>query len=79
MMSETTRKINRFFKTAVKSDVDKIEEGAIFTDRQRKIYTMFYLRRQDINFIADTLCVCSDVINGELKTIRQKIMKVIDL
>ena len=78
-MSETTRKINRFFKTAVKSDVDKIEAGAIFTDRQREIYTMFYLKRQDINFIADTLCVCPDVVSYELKLIRQKIMKVVKL
>ena len=78
-MSETTRKINRFFKTAVKSDVDKIDSGVVFTDRQRKIYTMFYLKRNDINFIADTLCVCSDVVNSELRTIRQKIMKVVKL
>ncbi|MCM1223342.1 MAG: hypothetical protein NC548_53705 [Lachnospiraceae bacterium] len=71
-MSEITKKINRFFKTAVKS-------GVVFTDRQRKIYTMFYLKRQDINFIADTLCVCPMVIGKELKIIRQKIARVVDL
>lgn len=78
-MSEITKKINRFFKTAVKSDVDRIESGVVFTDRQRQIYTMFYLKRQDINFIADTLCVCPDVVNAELRTIRQKMVKVMEL
>lgn len=78
-MSETTKKINRFFKTAVKSDVDRVESGVVFTDRQKQIFTMFYLKKNDINFIADTLCVCSDVVNAELRTIRQKIMKVVKL
>ncbi len=72
-MSEESKKVNGFFKTAGKSDVEKAISDVLFTDRQRKIFDMFYVERRDVNFIADTLCVSADTVNKELRAIRNKI------
>lgn len=76
-MLDLIKFINSFFKQAVKEDVDNVKSKIILSERQEKIFEMFYIKRNDINFIADTLGVCPMVINNELKTIRQKIIKVI--
>ena len=77
-MSEIIKSINRFFKFAVRKDVEKVRNDIILSERQMKIFNMFYIERHDINFIADSLNVCSMVINNELKVIRIKLMKIID-
>lgn len=76
-MSDLIKFINSFFKQAIKEDVDEVKSKIILSERQEKIFEMFYIKRNDINFIADTLGVCPMVINNELKAIRQKIIKVI--
>ena len=76
-MSDLIKFINSFFKQAIKEDVDEVKSKIILSERQGKIFEMFYIKRNDINFIADTLGVCPMVINNELKAIRQKIIKVI--
>lgn len=77
-MSEIIKSINQFFKFAVREDVEKVRNDIILSERQMKIFNMFYIERHDINFIADSLNVCSMVINNELKVIRIKLMKIID-
>ena len=77
-MSAITRKINEFFRKAVKKDVDKIKSEIILSERQQQIFEMFYIKKQSIDFIADTLCVCRMVVNNELKIIREKIAKIIE-
>lgn len=76
-MSDLIKFINSFFKQAIKEDVNEVKSKIILSERQEKIFEMFYIKRNDINFIADTLGVCPMVINNELKAIRQKIIKVI--
>lgn len=76
-MSKDIQKVNGFFKSALKSDVDSVKEKIILSERQDKIFDMFYLKRQDIGFIADTLYVSVSVINSELKAIRNKMLRVI--
>ena len=76
-MSDLIKFINSFFKQAIKEDVNDVKSKIILSERQEKIFEMFYIKRNDINFIADTLGVCPMVINNELKAIRQKIIKVI--
>lgn len=77
-VSSVTKAINRFFKFALRRDVESVKNKMVFTDRQERIFEMFYVRRQSIDYIADTLCVCRMVINNELKTIRQKLTKIIE-
>lgn len=78
-MSQSVKDINRFFKTAIRSDVDRIKDDLLLSDRQDEIFHMFYIRKLDINYIADTLGVCPLVISKELKIIRKKLAKALDL
>jgi predicted DNA-binding protein YlxM (UPF0122 family) len=77
-MSKLVKFTNNFFKTAVRKDVEAISEDLLLTDRQRQIFEMYYIQKKDLNFIADTLGVCSVVISTELKLIRTKLAKVLD-
>ncbi len=78
-MSQSVKEINKFFKTAIKSDLNGVKEELLLSDRQDKIFHMYYIRKLDINFIADDLGVCSLVVSNELKTIRKKLVKVLGL
>lgn len=78
-MSQLVKGVNDFTKTAVKDDIEKIKADLLLSDRQEKIFHMYYIRRLDINFIADELGVCSLVISNELKIIRKKMGKVLGL
>lgn len=76
-MSTKSKAVNIFFKTAIKSDVDKIKDEIILSDRQDKIFTMYYIQRKDRNFIADTLYISATVVDRELRTIRDKILRIL--
>lgn len=78
-MSQLVKQINNFFRNAVKSDLDQVKEELLLSDRQDKIFHMYYIRRLDINFIADELGVCPLVISNELKIIRKKLSKLWNL
>ena len=78
-MSQSLKEINKFFKTAVKNDLDKIKPDLLLSDRQEQIFHMYYIRKLDLNCIADSLGVCPLVISNELKIIRKKLVKVLDL
>lgn len=76
-MSVIIKRINEFFRKAVKKDIDKINSEIILSDRQREIFEMFYVKKQNIDYIADSLCVCKMVVNNELKIIREKIARIL--
>lgn len=78
-MSQTIRKINNFFNNAISSDIEKINKNIILSERQEIIFRMKYLQKKDINFIADSLNVCPMVVNNELKIIRKKIARILEL
>ena len=78
-MSAIIRSINNFFRKAIKKDIDRISSEIILSERQKKIFEMFYIQKKNIDFIADSLCVCRMVVNNELKAIRGKIAKVLEL
>ena len=78
-MSIITKRINRFFKDATKEDVNRLSDKILLSERQEKIFTMFYIKKQNINFIADSLFVSTMTINNELKAIRKKISKVMEV
>lgn len=78
-MSQIIRKINNFFNNAISSDIEKINKNIVLSERQEIIFKMKYLQKKDINFIADSLNVCPMVINNELKIIRKKIVRILEL
>lgn len=76
-MSKQVKKINSFFREALRADVDNVRESIVLSERQCRIFDMFYVRKNDIGFIADSLNVCVSVVNEELRLIRGKILRVI--
>lgn len=76
-MGATVKKVNQWFRSATKTEIDKIKSEMALSERQLKIFDMFYIRRNDIGFIADSLFVSRSVVDVELKTIRNKLQKVI--
>ena len=69
--------VNSFFAGANRADVDGVKDKIILSDRQDTIFTMFYINKKDISYIADTLYVSPAVISRELKRIRDKILPII--
>ena len=78
-MSTTSKAVNAFFRDALRKDVDGLAYDLLLTKRQEQIYEMFYIQRQDINYIADSIGCCSRVVQKELKTIRKKIVNHLEL
>lgn len=71
-MSELVRRVNRFFSTASRSEIDELYDQLVLSDRQGKVFQMFYVRKLNIGYIADTLGFCSNVIDRDLQAIRKK-------
>jgi len=78
-VSATSKAVNEFFRDAVRKDVEGLSYELLLSDRQLQVYEMFYLKKQDINFIADTIGCCPRVVQKELKTIRKKIVNALGL
>lgn len=76
-MNFTVRKINKWFKNATRADVNDLLSKVVLSDRQTRIFEMFYIKRQNIGFIADSLFCSQTVVNEELFLIRDKISAVI--
>ena len=78
-MLEAVRKVNSYFKSATRPEVDSLLSQIILSERQLKIFDMYYIKKKDVGFIADSLGVCNLVVNIELKRIREKILKIITI
>ena len=76
-MSATVIRINSFFKHATRADVNELLTKIILSERQTRIFEMFYLKRQNIGYIADTLYISQRVVCEELNIIREKIQRAI--
>lgn len=76
-MHSIVRTINAYFKIATRADVNDLLSKIILSERQTRIFEMFYLKRQNIGFIADTLGFSERVISEELDLIRHKISAII--
>ena len=59
--------------------MNRLSDKILLSERQEKIFTMFYIKKQNINFIADSLFVSTMTMNNELKAIRKKISKVMEV
>lgn len=63
--------------TANREEIEAVLGKLILSDRQSQIVEMFYLRKLNINYIADTLGFCSNVVDRDLIIIRKKLDPVI--
>lgn len=76
-MNSNVRRINQWFRTATRADVNNLLSKIILSERQTRIFEMFYIKRQNIGYIADTLFCSPTVISEELFLIRDKISVII--
>lgn len=76
-MHYLVRTINDFFRHATVADVNKIRSEIILSDRQKDIFERYYIKKQTVSFIADTLCIGPRVVRTELSKIREKIQAVL--
>ena len=76
-MNTNVKKINEWFRSASRYDVNELLEKIFLSDRQTRVFEMFYIKRQNIGFIADTLGFSERVISEELEIIRCKISSII--
>ena len=71
------KEINKYFETATRADVNDLLSKIILSERQTRIFELFYIKDMNIGFIADTLGCSQSVISVELKEIRSKIYAII--
>lgn len=71
------RQINAWFRDVTKDDINSLLEKIVLSDRQLEVFEMFYIKRKNIGFIADTICFSQRVISKELEEIRHKISAII--
>lgn len=77
MINATVRKVNAWFRNASRADVDSLLSKVILSERQEKIFDMFYIRQKDLGFIADSLCMSYPAAKSELSSIREKILPLL--
>lgn len=71
------KQINAFFRDATKQDIQEIENKLSLTEFQVKVFSMYYVKKQNIGYIADILFCGRSKINDELKKIRNQIKKIL--
>lgn len=77
MTLNTVRIVNRFFNKATKSDIDKVMSEIVLSERQSKVYDLYFLKKHNVGFIADSLFISPTVIYREINRIRIKVFGVI--
>ena len=78
-MPSQVKAINEFVRYADKNDIKVILDNILLTERQSIIFEMKYVKGNDINFIADTIGLSSYAVDKELKKIRAKIAKYLEI
>lgn len=76
-MYDDVKIINNYFRNSTKKDIENLLSNILLSDRQEKIFNMFYIKKQNVGYIADTLFLSEPAIYLELRLIRKKIIKVI--
>lgn len=77
MKLNTVRIVNRFFNNATQSDIKEILSEIVLSDRQSKVFEMYFIKRHNVGFIADSLYISPTVIYREINRIRNKVFEVI--
>ena len=77
MTLNTVRIVNRFFNKATKSDIDKVMSEVVLSERQAEVFDMYFIKKKNVGFIADSLFISPTVIYREINRIRNKVFEVI--
>lgn len=75
-MSEITKKINQFFRLATKKEVQEIKDKIYISEHLEQVFTMYYIEKKNIGYIADITGYGVTKINSDLRLIREKINRL---
>ena len=76
-MSELSKRINQFFRSATRQEVKEIKDNIYISEHLEKVFNMFYLQKKDIDFIAYTTGYSRGKIEADLRLLRTKINKLL--
>lgn len=76
-MSELTKKINQFFRLATRKEVQEIKDKIYISEHLEQVFTMYYIERKSISYIADITGYGVTKINSDLRLLREKINKLL--
>lgn len=69
-MSSISKKVNAYFKLAIKKDIEYIENELILDENLQKIMKMFYVEHKSIDYIAYVMKYSKSKIDKDLQLIR---------
>ena len=75
-MSNTTKQINKFFKTAIRPEIQQLFDSLALSSELRTIAEMRYIEGKDLGYIADMTNCSKSKIDKDLSRIRAKISKL---
>lgn len=76
-MSELTKKINQFFRLATRKEVQEIKDNIYISEHLEQVFTMYYIEKKSIGYIADVTGYGVTKINSDLRLLREKINKLL--
>lgn len=76
VMSDVTR-LNEFLRSVSRPDFESVRGRLLLSERQEKVLDMYFVRKKDVGFIADTLFISPRVIRREIHSIRSRILSEI--
>lgn len=76
-MSELSKRVNEFFKSATRAEVKQIKDNIYISEHLNEVFEMFYIQKKDINFIAYTTGYSRGKIEADLRLLRSKLNKLI--
>lgn len=76
-MSELTKKINQFFRLATRKEVQEIKDKIYISEHLEQVFTMYYIEKKSISYIADITGYGVTKINSDLRLLREKINKLL--
>lgn len=76
-MSEISKKVNEFFKYAIKSDIEELKKKIILSEYQEQLMNMKYIQRKTIDDIVYEFNYSKGKIEADLRTLRNKLIKIL--
>lgn len=76
-MSQLSKKINEFFKSATKNEVKEVKDNIYISEHLEQVFDMFYIQKLDINYIAFKTGYSRGKIEADLRLLRSKISKLL--
>lgn len=72
-----SKKVNRFFNTAIRRDIERVSDELMISEEQAQIFRFRYIQHKDIGYIADTMGYSPSKIKQELARLRQMLDKIL--